>query len=71
MGKMSQVIHYLYKNDQEARQALNISRQMLHRIKSDDRHVRPWLMKYLVQRYRINPLFIYDDAENMILEEDA
>lgn len=48
---------------------LNITAVMWQRIQMNDKYVRPWLMRYVINRYKVNPLYIYGGSEDMLLRE--
>ena len=47
---------------------LNITPLMLERICEDDRHVKPWMMRWMIDKYRVNPLYIYGGGKEMFLK---
>lgn len=53
---------------QDVAVVLDITPRMLERIREDDGHVRPWLMRELVVRWRVNPLYVYGGQKEMFLD---
>jgi hypothetical protein len=67
MSRTSEILNHLFTPETDVATKLNITPRMLQRIKTDDKNVRPWLMRYLVDRYKVNPLYIYRASETMLL----
>lgn len=69
MSRTAQVLQHLFAPDVDVAVKLNITPRMLSRIQESDRHVRPWLMRYLIDRYSVNPLYIYGVDEDMYIKK--
>jgi hypothetical protein len=67
MSRTAQVLQHLFSPETDVATKLNITPRMLSRIQADDRNVRPWMMRYLIDRWRVNPLYIYAGAKDMLL----
>lgn len=68
-SRTAQVLSYIFPEGTDVAAKLNITPLMLTRITTDDKYLRPWLMRYLIDRYKVNPLYIYSGAENILLRE--
>jgi hypothetical protein len=67
MSRTAQVLAHLFTPETDVATKLNITPRMLSRIQADDKHVRPWMMRYLIDRWRVNPLYIYGASDKMLL----
>lgn len=46
---------------------LHITPKMWERVQAHDKNIRPWLVRYLIDHYKINPLYIYGVSPNIML----
>lgn len=67
MSKSAEVIKHVIPAGQDVCTVLNITPLMWDRLQRDDKYMRPWLMRYLIDRFQVNPLFIYAGDQNITL----
>jgi len=68
-SRTAQVLPSIFPEGTDVATKLNITPLMLTRITTDDKYLRPWLMRYLIDRYKVNPLYIYADGKDMLLKD--
>jgi hypothetical protein len=71
MSRTAEVLKAIYPEGTDVAVKLNITPLMLTRIMGDDRHVRPWLMRTLIDKHRVNPLYIYGTSKNVFLDNGS
>lgn len=69
MSRTAQVLTTIFPEGTDIAAKLNWTPRMVSRIMDDDKHLRPWQMRYLIDRYKVNPLYIYSGAENILLSD--
>lgn len=69
MSRTAEVLAAILPAGTDIPAKLNITDKMWARVQLDDKHVRPWLMRYLINRYRVNPLYIYHHSSEMLLPD--
>jgi hypothetical protein len=69
MSRTAEVLKAIYPEGTDVAVKLNITPLMLTRIMADDRHVRPWLMRTLIDKHRVNPLYVYGTSKNVFLDK--
>ena len=67
MSRTATAITHVLPECTDIPSVLGITPRMWERVQENDKHVRPWLVRYLIDRYKINPLYIYGASERVIL----
>lgn len=69
MSRTAQVFASIFPEGTDIAAKLNWTPRMVSRIMYDDKHLRPWQMRYLIDRYKVNPLYIYADGKDILLKD--
>lgn len=69
MSRTAQVFAFLFPEGTDIAAKLNWTPRMVARIMDDDKHLRPWQMRWLIDRYKVNPLYIYAGSKDMLLKD--
>lgn len=69
MSRTAQVLTTIFPEGTDIAAKLNWTPRMVRRIMDDDKHLRPWQMRYLIERYKVNPLYIYAGSKDMLLKD--
>lgn len=47
---------------------MNITGRMYDRMVSDVRYIKPWMMRMLIDKWKVNPLYVYEGRGLMFLD---
>ena len=70
-SRTAQVLTSIFPEGTDIAAELNWTPHMVSRIMADDKNLRPWQMRELIDRYKVNPLYIYAGAKDMFLRSIA
>lgn len=66
--QLSLVFDHLQLTKETVCSDMDITGRMYDRMVSDVKYIKPWMMRLLIDKWKVNPLYIYDGKGLMTLD---